>query len=165
MPLDDEFEWRETCFIFFPAASRPTLAKVERALARLPGKYQISNPSADENGDFESLTVEASADHAAVEVSYEAGEAVREQGQLLAKELRGPGLGPEERRAIDRLTKCDARLDLMHFERVSPSVTYEAEPDEEDLDPFDPGTLLLVLEALTKLTDGVGVDPQSGSLL
>ncbi len=30
---------------------------------------------------------------------------------------------------------------------------------------LDPSTLLLVLDALAELTGGVGIDPQSGSLM
>ncbi len=164
MPLDDEFQWRETCFIFFPADRRPSLDQVVRALQRLPGRMQVSYPAATEEGAFESLTVEAPDDHSAVEVSFETGDEVRLQGETLAREMRAPGQGPEERRALERLLTCDSRLDLMHFERINPSVAWTAEPDE-DSDPFDPGALLLVLEALTELTGGIGVDPQSGTLL
>jgi hypothetical protein len=30
---------------------------------------------------------------------------------------------------------------------------------------LDPSALLLIMEALVKLTDGVGIDPQSGALM
>ena len=50
----------------------------------------------------------------------------------------------------------------MHFEEVCDDpATVEEELDEM----LDPGGLLVVLEALIEMTDGVGIDPQSGSLL
>ena len=45
----------------------------------------------------------------------------------------------------------------MHFEQV-------IDGDEGD-EMFDPSALLLVIEALTELTGGIGIDPQSGTLV
>jgi hypothetical protein len=63
-----------------------------------------------------------------------------------------------ERAKLARLPQCDARLDIMHFEQV-----VESEDGEDDM--LDPSALLLVLEALVKLTGGVGIDPQAGALM
>ena len=39
------------------------------------------------------------------------------------------------------------------------------EPEDEADEMLDPSALLIVLDALVELTGGVGVDPQSGTLL
>jgi len=41
--------------------------------------------------------------------------------------------------------------------------TADAPPDEDET--FDPSALLMVIEALAKLTGGVAVDPQSGTIM
>jgi len=47
----------------------------------------------------------------------------------------------------------------MHFEQL-----VEGGGDEPD-EMLDPSALLVVMETLMKLTGGIGVDPQSGSLM
>jgi hypothetical protein len=48
----------------------------------------------------------------------------------------------------------------MHFQQCTP------DEDEDEMDGmFDPSALLIVLDALVQLTDGIGIDPQSGSML
>ena len=59
-----------------------------------------------------------------------------------------------------RDTARRAGLTNIHFEEAS-----FVGGDEGDDDPLDPGALLLVMECLAKLCRGVGVDPQSGSLM
>ncbi len=153
----DEFLWRETYFVLFPAARRPSLAEVEQVLRSLPGGLELEQPRADEQGRFESITVRAPADFAAMDISFEAGESVVEQVANLQKELKR---GTVDVAKLAKLKECDARLDLMHFEQVAGS------NDDDDIgEMFDPASLLLVLEALVKLTGGVGVDPQSGTLV
>ena len=49
----------------------------------------------------------------------------------------------------------------MHFEQLSADAADSDEPDEM----FDPSALLIVLDHLIELTDGVAVDPQAGTLL
>ena len=49
-------------------------------------------------------------------------------------------------------------LVLIHFAEVA-----DGADDSDEM--LDPSALLLVLEALVQLTGGVGVDPQSGSLI
>jgi len=48
---------------------------------------------------------------------------------------------------------------VLHFERVAEM------PEEEEDEMLDPSALLIGLEALAKLTDGLAVDPQSGTIL
>jgi hypothetical protein len=78
----------------------------------------------------------------------------------MANEFKPSQLDPQERRQVERLKQCDARLDLLHFEnRAGDDPLTDA--DDEMLDP---SALLLVLDAMVDLTDGVGIDPASGSL-
>lgn len=158
MASDDEYLWRETCFVFFPAERRPSAQAVEESLAALPGHLKLSGVLADDQGRFESLTLRSEADASAVEVSYDFGPEVREQAEAMADEF-SESASPTERRALVKLAQCDSRFDVMHFELMSD------DNDDADAGNFDPSTLLQVVEALTKLTHGIGVDPQSGLLL
>jgi hypothetical protein len=156
----DEFKWRETYFVMFDSAKRPTLKTVERVLRDLSDRFELSNNRADEDGRFESITVMSPDDYAALDISYESGEEVLEQGAVLEQEMKSSTTDAEERSRLARLSKCDARFDLLHFEQVT-----DDEPEDEADEMLDPSALLIVLDALVELTGGVGVDPQSGTLL
>jgi len=156
----DEYKWRETYFVLFDSCKRPSLKRVERVLRDLSDRFELTNPRADEDGRFESITVLSPDDYAALDISFEAGEEVSEQGELLQQELKGSVADAEERAKLARLPKCDARFDLLHFEQTTPD-----EPEDEMDEILDPSALLIVLDALVELTSGVGVDPQSGTLL
>jgi hypothetical protein len=149
------YQWRETYFVLFDSARRPTLTGIEDALAHLKGRFELANPAADEEGRFESVTLLAPDEHAAVDVSYLEGEDVMTERARLLDEMKGTA----DRSLLARLLKCNARLDVMHFQQM------EEGAEEEDDDVFDPSALLLVLDVLVKLTGGVGVDPQSGTLM
>jgi hypothetical protein len=114
---------------------------------------------ADEDGQFESLTIDSPEDNAAVEISYESGEAVIEQAVDLAKQLQGEADSED----LAKLLRADARFDLMHFERVSEGASDDYDDDFEDV--LDPGCVLLVVDAMVNLTDGIAVDPAAGSIL
>jgi len=158
----DEYKWRETYFVLFDSCKRPTLKSIERVLRNLSDRFDLLNAQADEDGRFESLTIMAPDDYAAIDISFETGEEVTEQGAAFHEELKSSVGDDEERAKLNRLPKCDARFDLLHFEHM----TAAAGQGEDDLDEMlDPSALLLVLDALVELTDGVGVDPQSGTLL
>jgi hypothetical protein len=153
--LDEQgLQWRDTYFVWFPAERRPKLKQVETALKALPEHFELKFPEQDDEGGFDSITLFSSADHSALEISYLAGDDLREQAQQLAEEIKENDDAPRQRLA--RLAACDARFDIMLFEQV--------DEDADDDDLFDPSTLLVVLEALAKLVDGIGVDPQSGLL-
>jgi hypothetical protein len=157
---NDDFRWRETYFVLFDAAKRPTLKQVETLLRGLNQRFQLTHTSSDDGGDFESLTLLAPDDFAAVDVSYLEGDEVLEQGSLLTDELKAASLTESERRKLARLADCNARFEIMHFQQVMP------DEDEDELDGmFDPSALLIVLDALVQLTDGIGIDPQSGSMM
>jgi hypothetical protein len=156
----EEFKWRETYFVLFDSSKRPTLKKIERMLRELSDRFELSNVRADEDGRFESITVLSPDDYAALDISYESGEEVLEQGAALQEELKATATEPEERTKLARLGRCDARFDLLHFEQTTAD---ESEDDPDEM--LDPSALLVVLDALVELTGGVGVDPQSGTLL
>jgi hypothetical protein len=157
-----DYKWRETYFVLFDSCKRPTLKKVERVLGELSDRFVLSNAQADEDGRFDSITVMSPDDYAAVDISFESGEEVVEQAAAFSQELKGSVCDDEERAKLARLPKFDARFDLLHFEETSEE---EAEAEDEMDEILDPSALLIVLDALVELTGGVGVDPQSGTLL
>jgi len=167
----DELHWRETYFILFPQDRRPELAKVADAISSANKRYELENPSSNNEGLLESLMVASKLDHAAVEISYEVGDAVIEQNLEWAKTLQEQ-LPAEQ---LQELIKADARLDVVHFERVdsgaaeqtdSPSPFFGDEFDvEEGFDMLDPTCLLTVVDTLTKMTEGLAFDPASGEVL
>lgn len=156
---NDQFSWRDTYFVWFTSSRRPTMAEVEKVLRSLPDKYGVEHPEQDEAGRFDSITLQSPLDHAVLEVSYLEGPDIREQAQTLAEELKAAG--DCEPAQLHRLAQCDARFDVMQFERL------ETGDDDEDLEDemFDPSALLVVMQALTKLVGGIGVDPQSGLMV
>ncbi len=158
----DEYKWRETYFVLFDSCKRPTLKSIERVLRNLSDRFELLNAQADEDGRFESLTIMAPDDYAAIDISFESGEEVTEQGAAFYEELKSSVGDDEERAKLKRLPKCDARFDLLHFEHTTAAA---GQGDDELDEMLDPSALLLVLDALVDLADGVGVDPQSGTLL
>ena len=161
MAQEDQLHWRETFFIFFEARNRPTLVQLERAIKALGQWYQLSQALADDRGFLESLVVSSPDDRVTLEISYEFGEAVRSQVSELVPDLVKEAQ-PDQ---LALLRRADARLDIMHFELLG---TYDGESDdEEDLEDetFDPSCLLMVVQALVGLTQGVPIDPASGGIL
>lgn len=159
---DDQLEWRDTYFILFQQSDRPTLTQVEAAITGSSRKLRLENLEADEDGMFESVLVQAPQDNAALEISYETGDAVAQQSADLAKQLK------DELKAkqLQRMLKADARLDVMLFERVhEESFGGDEDADEWDEGSLDPSSLLNVVGALAKLTHGLPIDPASGAIL
>ena len=153
-----EYHWRETYFILFESRRRPTLTQVERALSSLSDRFALSQMLADDDGQFESITLTSAGDHAALEIAFESGEAVIQQGTDLAKQLKHEA----EPAQVALLLRADARLDVMHFEMMPDGDAL----DEDDMDEmFDPSCLLMVVESLVELTRGVAIDPASGAIL
>jgi len=155
-----DFQWRETYFVFFESSRRPTLRDMQRKLKKLNPRFELVDPVADDKGRFESVTVLAPDDYAALDISYMADDEVVEQGAELYKELKSGTLDDEERAKLARLPKLDAKFDLLHFERIADTFGQEDDPDEM----LDPSALLIVLDSLVHMMNGVGVDPQSGAL-
>jgi hypothetical protein len=156
---NDQYQWRETYFVLFDSARRPSLRAVEKAIHKLARDFRIVDPAADDDGKFESLTVQSDEDFAAIDISFLEGEEATSQAIALAGELEESKGADAE--TLARLCRFDARFDVLHFEHVAGFS--RGEEDEEDM--LDPGSLLNVLEALVELTGGLGYDPQAGALL
>ncbi len=156
----DEYKWRETYFVLFDSAKRPTLGQIEDMLRGLNDRFDMLNATADDDGRFDSITVMSADDYAALDISYEVGEEVVEQAKTLHQELKSSAIDSEERAKLAQLLECDARFDLLHFEEMT-----EDETDDELDEMLDPSALLIVMDALVEMTGGVGVDPASGTLV
>jgi len=156
--LSNEFEWRETYFILFKTNNRPTLTQVEHAIGSLSDRLQLQDLRANDEGRFESLMVRSPDDYAAIEISFEVGDAVIEQSTELAKQLQSEA----SQEVLTKLVSSDARLDLMHFEQMVEGAVVD---DDEMGDMLDPSSLLMIVDVLVGLTEGVAVDPASGTIL
>jgi len=159
---DSNYHWRETCFVYFSRENRPTLQKVLQTLKAVGPQYQVMNAQADQAGRFESMTIIAPDAFSAMDVCYLDGPEIQEEVEKQVKELAASDLTAEERKQLARLKQCDARLDVFHFERLMDD---EGEEDDDVGDYFDPSALIIVLEAFSKLTHGIVIDPQSGIIL
>ena len=157
---NDQYRWRETYFVQFPARNRPSLAKVRQALSTLGNGLELVNPSADGRGRFESITILSPDDFAAIDVSFLAGEEVLEQAGELADEMTSGGCDEDIRRHAQKLRRYDGRFDVLHFEQIT-----DFDDQDEPEGMLNPSTLLLVLDCLAQLTDGLAVDPQTGTLI
>jgi hypothetical protein len=158
---DEQLEWRDTYFVLFQQSDRPTLTQVEAAITDSSKRLKLENLEADEDGMFESVLVQAPQDNAALEISYERGDAVTEQSTDLAKQMKDE-LSPKQ---LKHMLKSDARLDIMFFERVRDDYSGSEDDDEWEDGSLDPSSLLNVVGALAKLTRGLPIDPASGAVL
>jgi len=158
---DSHFKWRETYFVAFDQRRRPTVEQMRCALEAVDEHFLIDHVHGDADGRFESLTCRSPSDHAALDISYEDDSDIREQNAQIAIEIGSTISTTEDRKKIDLLGKLDARFDVLHFEEI------EVESDEEEStdEILDPTALIAVLEQLVKLTGGIGVDPQSGTIV
>lgn len=156
-----DFQWRETFFVLFQQANRPTVEQLQNELAALGDRLQFGDFRSDEQGCFESVTIFAPDDFAAMDITCVVGDEVVEQLPELIKELQPNADTVEEKQQLADLAKCNGRLDVFHFEQHSQS--FDAEGEEDDF--MDPGGLLIVLERLGNVCHGIVVDPQSSSVL
>lgn len=154
-----DYKWRETYFVLFQSKNRPTLEQVRQKLSKLNRRFALSEGEADEEGRFQSITIRSPQDYAAMDISYESGDEVMEQLAELQRDMKG-SIDASDRPKFEQLTQCDAKFDILHFEQVS-----DADEAEDDGEMLDPSALLNVMDALMELTRGVGIDPQSGSLM
>lgn len=159
---NDEYQWRETYFILFDEAKRPLATEMQRRLKKLDPRYEVRNVRADEQGRFESLTLFSPDDYAAMDISFLCGDEVVEQTAALIGELLKVASGEEEKRRIRQLAQRRCRFDVYHFEQL---VFVGRESDEDEDDFMDPGALLIVMEKIAKLCNGVVVDPQANAIL
>ena len=158
---NDRYQWRETYFVLFNSARKPTLEEVQKAIRALDGRFTLTNLTADASGRFESMTVLSPDDFAAMDICYLDGEEVREQSATLTEEMEMGGCQAEERASLERIHSADARFDVLHFEQSGGVAGGSADDADEMLDP---SALLVVLDALIKLTDGIAIDPQGGTM-
>jgi hypothetical protein len=156
---DQHYRWRETYFVLFDSAKRPTLAVVKKTLAALDERYVLVNPHGDAKGQFESMGLVSAEDFAAMDICYTSGDEVTEQVGDLYEEVQR-GVPAAQRGTLKRMLEYDARFDVLHFEQLP-----DPEDQDQDEDMLDPGAVLGVLEALARLVDGVAVDPQSGTVV
>ena len=154
------YRWRETYFVLFDAKKRPKLSSVAKAIGALNSRYELVDPLADDKGRIETLTVVSADDYAAMDICYIEGEEVLEQAPDLVKDLKKSAVDAFPDFPLSNILTYDGRFDVLHFERID-----EAFEEEEGDELLDPSALLIVLEALAKLTRGVAVDPQSGTVL
>ncbi|MBW3596768.1 MAG: hypothetical protein KY475_05770 [Planctomycetes bacterium] len=154
---DDHYQWRETFFVFFDERSRPSPSQFQKFLAELGSNYEVREVRTDDDGRFESATVLAPGDFAAMDITYVGGDEVTEQIEQMSEDLGNATLNAGQVEKLRKITRCNARFDIYHFEQMA--------EEEDEADMMDPGGLLIVLERLAKLCDGVGLDPQSGQLM
>jgi hypothetical protein len=154
------YRWRETYFVLFDAKKRPKLSSVAKAIGELNSRYELVNPMADDKGRIETLTVLSAEDYAAMDICYIEGEEVLEQAPDLVKDLKKSAADAFPDFPLSNILTYDGRFDVLHFERID-----EEFVEEEEDEMLDPSALLIVLETLAKLTSGVAVDPQSGTVL
>jgi len=157
---DEHYRWRETYFVLFDVKKRPTEEKMQKVLSGLSDRYQMANFVADERGFFESGTVLSPDDFAALDICYVGGDEVKEQVAQLVAEMQLAILDSSDRQKLHRIGRSTARFDVLHFEQLTAE-----EGDEEDDEMLDPSAMLIVLNALARLTDGIAVDPQSGTMM
>ena len=72
------------------------------------------------------------------------------------REFRTITLSGDDHKKLKDLSECNARFDIFHFEQTPDDAGAEA--------MLDPGGLLLVMERLASVSQGVGLDPQSKTL-
>ena len=145
---DSRYQYRDTFFVFFDRQKRPTTEQIVAALESMGDRYQIANVHQTDSG-FESLSVISPYDCSAMDIVYEEGDEVMLQVQDLMDEFRSITLSADDAAKLGRVQSANARFDI-----------YES---GDDL--LDPGGLLIVMQKLGELVDGVGLDPQSQSLL
>ncbi len=153
---DPRYVYRDTFFVLFQDENRPTADQVKRALGDLGNRYTISDCRlVAEN--LESITVVSPYDFSAMDITYVAGDEVLGQVKELMQQFKAITLMGDDAKKLQQLSKANARFDIFHFEKLN--------QDEDDDQQLDPGGLLLVVERLADLVKGVGLDPQSLSLM
>ncbi|HMO14622.1 MAG TPA: hypothetical protein PKD64_17370 [Pirellulaceae bacterium] len=154
---DKRYQYRDTYFVLFDKKNLPTVAQIESALSDLGSRYETVDKRV-KNGILESMTVLAPQDFSAMDITLVEGHDVAAQVKSIQEEFRTVTLTGEDIKKLARLQNFDVRFDIFHFEEIGDS------PDGEE-EFLDPGGLLLVLEKLAELCDGVALDPQSQSLM
>ena len=157
-----EYRWRETYLLFHKKTRRASAKKLQQVIGAIRGTYQLENLSADAAEDFESATVFAPEAFAAIDLSYAEDDQIRDQIDEIQMELKEVLEDAEDLAKLDSLVDFDARIDLLHFERLQGDFI---EQDDEMNTFFDPEALLAVIEKLSEMTGGVCLDPASATIM
>ena len=153
---NNNYQYRETFFVMFQAENCPSADKIKDVLSELGPRYETVNLVEGEGG-FEAMTVKSPRDFSAMDIVLTTGEEVEQQLEELQDVFRTMTLTGDDMKKMSQIQKANARFDIFHFEEIA-----TATDDDQFLDP---GGLLLVLEALAGLCEGVALDPQSQSLM
>ena len=154
---NEQYEYTDTFFVFFRRENLPTASAVKNAIAELGDRYEFGKIAFREE-QFESMTILSPQDFSAMDIVLDLNAEVPKQVDELAMEFRTLTLTGDDRNKLVKFKSCDSRFDLFHFEQ---QVNGQQDPDAF----IDPGGLLIILEKLRSLCDGVGLDPQSQMLL
>ena len=157
---DPDYIWRETFFVCLPSRYRPTEEALRAVVSELPFPVTVLDVQYDDAGQVREFPVIAEGAGAGFNIVYsppedEADDRTIER-LLLDTTLFSAGQAGSSR---ERLIRCDARLDVYHFERATLAA---ADTDDE---VFDPGPVLSVLSQLAKVCHGVAIDPQANAIL
>ncbi len=148
---DDQYEYCDTFFIYLKDENRPSLEAVTGALRTLGHRCVVENVKED-SGKFASATIKFASDCSAMDIVYVQGSEVKAQLAEIQEELRLMTLTQETTKSLKKMSQCESRFDIFHFE--------EQNPNTED-EFLDPGGLLTVIGKISSTCDGVGYDPQS----
>ena len=154
---NDQYEYTDTFFVFFKRENLPLASAVKNAIAELGDRYEFGKIVFREE-QFEAMTVLSPQDFSAMDIVLDLNAEVETQIEGLVSDFRALTLTGDDRSKLEKFKTCDARFDLFHFEK---QVNGAQDPDAF----IDPGGLLIILEKLRGLCDGVGLDPQSQMLL
>ena len=153
---NNEYEYKDTFFVFFERENLPKPDAVKAAIAELGGRYEFGKMAFREE-QFESMTILSPQDFSAIDIVLDLNTEVVTQIETLSDEFRTLTLNGDDIEKLKKFKTLNSRFDLFHFEKKF---------EGEEPDAFiDPGGLLIVLEKLRGLCDGVGLDPQSQMLL
>ncbi len=158
---NDRFQWRETYSVLFDSKRRIKVTEFQAAIADLAKKIEVTELLADEEGYLESCTIFAHSDSAGMDIVYIEGEEVTEQLAELRKDWRRQPFDADEKAKAAQAMLANARYDVFHFEELGDAFLDQENEDEV----LDPVTLLRILSKLTRLTQGVSIDPQAGFVL
>ncbi len=153
---DPNYQYHETYFLLFKKDDCPEVDALCATLGELGPKYETVDVKTSD-GAFEALTVRSPYDFSAMDIIYSEGEDVTTQVDELMDELRTTTLTGDDHQKMLKLDGVNARFEIFHFEQIAGKKN-----DDESLDP---GGLLLVLDKLADLCNGVGVDPASNTLM
>ena len=153
-----EYHWRETLFVYFHREHRPAAVQLEAALRSLGSNYRLTEIRSDDDQKFEAATLENDSDSSAMEICFTDDAEVTEQLAEMLDTVRPVERDGGGQDRLNKLASTNVRFDVLHFERLTFT-------DNEDETGFDPGSLIVVLEKLADITDGVAIDPGAGSVL